>query len=100
MLAPLLTSVIPTIGKVQNIFYEIMTRMSLKYRLQEGGMNEKGISRTPNDSIVNLVLLRLRSLKMFVSFCDLGTNLMPIMISYLKGLRNLTESECSSKIPL
>ena len=93
-------SVTPIIGKVQKIFSEIMTKMSQKYREHAGGMNENGISKTPNDSIENFVFVMFKSLKMFASLADLGINLMPIMISYLNGLRNFTESECYSKIPL
>jgi hypothetical protein len=57
-------------------------------------MNEKGISSTPKDSMENLLFVKFSSLKMLVFLGDLGTSLIPIWISYLKGLRNLTESEC------
>lgn len=63
-------------------------------------MNEKGISKIPKESILNLVLFSDKSLNMLLSLLFLGINLIPTIISYLNGFLNLTDSECSSKTPL
>jgi len=97
---PLFIYVIPMIGKVQNIFSLIIAMILHSYLLQAMGIKENGISKTPKESILNLFLAVFKSLKMLWSYLFFGKSFIPIVISYLNGFLNFTESECYSITPL
>ena len=50
------------------------------YLLQAIGIKEKGIYKTPNESMLNLFFAVLRSLKILLSSLLFGINFIPIVI--------------------